>query len=60
MGKRPTNPDIGLPGVLLQRRKAVNIILLGILLAGFTVSCGKPDDPSGQKEAYQEENVLSV
>jgi len=39
-----------LPGVLLQRRKVINIILLGILLAVFTVCCGKVDDTFDQKE----------
>jgi peptide/nickel transport system substrate-binding protein len=46
MGKWATNPEIGLPEVLLRRRKAVSIFLLGFLFAANTVSCGKPDDPS--------------
>jgi peptide/nickel transport system substrate-binding protein len=57
MGKRPTNQDTDLPGVLLKRRKVINIILLGILLAGFTVYCGKPDDPSKRMDLAKD-NVL--
>ena len=48
------NQDIGLPKVSSQKRKAVSTVLLGILLAGFTISCGKPDDTSGQKELLRE------
>lgn len=57
MGKKPTNPNVFLPGVLLQRRKAVSTILLSILLAGFAVACGKSDDTSGPKN-LSNENVL--
>jgi peptide/nickel transport system substrate-binding protein len=57
MRERPTNQDIGLPCVFLQQRKAVSILLLGILFAGFTTSCGKPDDTSGRKN-LSNENVL--
>jgi len=57
MRKRPTNSDTGLPCVFLQQRKAVSILLLGILFAGFTTSCGKPDDTSGRKN-LSNENVL--
>ncbi len=46
-----------MPSILLQRRKAGNIILLGILFAGFTVCCGKTDDTSAQR-SLKEENVL--
>ncbi len=46
-----------MPGVLMQRQKAVSIILLGILLAGFTVACGKPDDTT-DGESLKNENVL--
>jgi peptide/nickel transport system substrate-binding protein len=54
MGKWPTNQDISLPSVLLQRRKTFNIILLSILLAGFTVACVKLDDTSVKKELSRE------
>jgi len=57
MGKKPTNPNIVLPSVLFQRQKAVSIIVLGILFAGFTVACGKPEDPAVQR-SLKEENVL--
>jgi ABC-type transport system substrate-binding protein len=57
MGTCPTHKNIGLSGLLLQRRKAGIIILFCLLLQGFTITCGKVDDTSGQKELSRE-NVL--
>ena len=57
MGRCPTNKNIGLPGLLLQIRKSAILILLGVFLTVFLISCIKLDDTSGQKE-LSKENVL--
>jgi len=48
MGKKPTNQNIGLPGILLKRQRAINVILMAMLFAGFMISCEKLDEPSEQ------------
>ena len=57
MGKKPTNQDMGLPNVFLQRPRTVSLVVLGLLFAAITVSCGKPDDPR-ERMALSNENVL--
>jgi peptide/nickel transport system substrate-binding protein len=57
MGKKPTNQDTGLPGVLLQRLKTVSVIVLGLLFAAIMVSCGKLESLSSEHH-HKNENVL--
>jgi len=57
MGKKPINPDIGLPGVFLQQHKTVSLIVLGLIFAAITLSCGKPESPSNENR-HKNENVL--
>jgi peptide/nickel transport system substrate-binding protein len=57
MRKWPTNQDVGLPGVFIQRPKNVSLIVLGLLFAAITVSCGKPDSPSSEHR-HKNENIL--
>ena len=57
MGKKPTNYETGLPGVFLQRHKTVGLIVLGLLFAAITVSCGKLESLSSEYR-HKNENIL--
>ena len=57
MGRCPTHKNIGLPGLLLQRRKACIIVLFCLLLQGFTITCSNLGDTTAPR-SLKEENVL--
>ena len=57
MGKKPTNPDVGVPGIFLPGRKTVSLIVLGLLFATIMLSCGKPESPSNENR-HKNENIL--
>ena len=54
---RATNSDIGMPILLLQRRKIAYMVLLCILFAAIMVCCGKSDDISNEHR-HKSENVI--